>query len=134
MQGMGYATRMSRSHVDSLTASGSKPAGSAQLSSSAPERSAAFGGRRQYRRGDLNLADLCGSEVVVVCSRRTSFDRKSGETRHCPRPAGPFEFHNALRPMSLLPKRGIPSDSFSDSYGDFRGSVGIELLSDSVAC
>ena len=26
------------------------------------------------------------------------------------------------------------SDSFSDSYGDFRGSTGIELLSESVAC
>jgi hypothetical protein len=28
----------------------------------------------------------------------------------------------------------IPSDSFSDSYGDFRGSSRIELLSDSVTC
>lgn len=34
----------------------------------------------------------------------------------------------------LIPKRGISSDSFSDSYGDLRGSVGIELLSVSVAC
>lgn len=45
-----------------------------------------------------------------------------------------IEFRNTLRPIAACPKRGIPSDSFSDSYGDFGGSAGIELLSDSVAC
>jgi hypothetical protein len=38
------------------------------------------------RRDDLNLPTMW-LRGVVICSRRTSVDRKSGETRHRPRPA-----------------------------------------------
>jgi hypothetical protein len=76
-----------------------------------------------------------------------SFARFCGETRHSERSAGPcagqrpsigsthaLSFGRPLRPGQPAPKRGIPSDSFSDSYGDFRGSVGTGLLSESPTC
>ena len=94
----------------------------------------------------MNLPDRCGSQVVVACSRRTSFARKAAKlaiAQHqrdlvpgltVDRFGSCIEFPNAFVLVQPAPKRGIRSDSFSDSYGDFRGSSGIELLSDSVTC
>jgi hypothetical protein len=74
-----------------------------------------------------------------------SFERFFGETRHGldpgDYPGGGRSIRSAdasdLRvwiPWQPASNKGISSDSFSDSYGDFGGAVGIELLSDSVAC
>ena len=75
----------------------------------------------------MNLPDRCGSQVVVACSRRTSFARKAAKlavVQH-QRDLVPvvtvdqfgscIEFQNAFVLLQPAPKRGIPSDSFSDS-------------------
>jgi hypothetical protein len=86
--------------------------------------------------------------VAELGNETVSFDRFFGETPHSrdPRSIEPDKnvsrlgsriefFRNAFASYgSLLRRRGIPSDSFSDSYGDFRGTVGIGLLSDSASC